>query len=70
MLTYIGNLDKFAAHGCTFYRGQPRPVSDEVAAALVGHPWFVADETAAPVIEETPPRRRGRPRKADLNADE
>lgn len=74
MITFIGPNAKFTSHGYTFVRGEKRPIPDDVAAALAGHPWFEVDLPApvAPVAAVAPvviaePKRRGRPRKADGN---
>lgn len=64
MITFIGPNAKFTSHGFTFVRGEPRPIPDDVAAALADHPWFEVNQPAAQVVE---PKRRGRPRKADAN---
>ena len=64
-VTFTGRANRTAYAGFTFYRGEPRPLPDEVAAALAGHPWFtVKMDTQAPV--EAAPKRRARKR-ADEN---
>lgn len=58
MVTFLGPNSKFTSHGLTFVRGEPRPVPDGVAEALMGHPWFQVDI----VPQEALPKKRGRPR--------
>lgn len=69
MITFVGPLKKFAAHGFTFMRDEPREAPPAVAEALAGHPWFVVALAApvAPVAAPEPKRKPGRPRKADGN---
>ena len=59
MVTFTGPHETFAALGCLFRRGEPRPVPPGVAEALRGHPWFTVDVQ----VDEPAKPKRGRPRK-------
>lgn len=56
--TYTGPDAQSAFEGFTFYRGQPRPLPDEVAERLAMRPLF-------DVEIDKPKRKPGRPRKGE-----
>ena len=52
-VTYTGP-DRMTGHGgFTFYRDEARPLPDDVAAGLVGHPMFTVEG-----MQEQPKRRQ------------
>lgn len=53
LVTYTGPTATTGRGGFTFYRGEPRQIPDDVAAAWPDHAWFTVE-----LSEEKPKRRR------------
>lgn len=60
--TFNGPHQGMTFMGASFRQGEERPVPDEIAAALAGHPWFSVSGVET-LTADPEPRRRGRPRK-------